>query len=109
MKYILKSVWNYMIGLRGNYYPKILWEHVPQCPLKFWCSVLWVYCKNNHYFAVVYIDDILDEEISYEQYITEYNEFIKIRKEWYHKQYDKNHTKKEKYIHKIHYWLNNIK
>ena len=35
--------------------------------------------------------------------------YIKIRKEWYNKQYDKNNTKKEKYIHKIHYWLNNIK
>ena len=65
--------------------------------------------KNNHDFAVVYIDDITDEEITYEQYINEHKEFMKLRKEWYDKQYEKNHTKKEKRIHKIHYWLNDIK
>jgi hypothetical protein len=89
MKLILKSIWNYFIGYRNGYYPKILWEHVSQCPLKFWCSILWVYKKNNHDFAVVYIDDITDEEITYEQYINEHKEFMKLRKEWYDKQYIK--------------------
>ena len=36
MKFILRPIWNYVIGYRNGYYPKILWEHIPQCPLKFW-------------------------------------------------------------------------
>lgn len=108
IKYIIRPIWNYIIGYRNGNYPKILWEHVPQCPLKFWCSILWVYKNNNHDFGIVYIDDITDEEISYEEYMEFYAEFMKMRDEWYHKQYDKNHTKKEKRIHKIHYWLNKV-
>jgi len=108
MKFILRPIWNYVIGYRNGYYPKILWEHIPQCPLKFWCSILWVYKKNNHDFACVYVDDITDEEISYEQYMDEYGEFQRMKKEWYDKQFENNHTQKEKRILKIHYWLNNL-
>lgn len=108
MKFILRPIWNYVIGYRNGYYPKILWEHIPQCPLKFWCSILWVYKKNNHDFACVYVDDITDEEISYEQYMDEYGEFQRMKKEWYDKQFENNHTQKEKCILKIHYWLNNL-
>lgn len=108
MKTLLRPIWNYLIGYRNGYCPKILWEHVPQCPLKFWCSVLWVYKKNNTKFDIAYIDEIVNEEITYEQYMDEYNEFTKLKNEWYKKEYDKRHTKTEKRIHKIHYWLNDV-
>ena len=108
MKFILRPIWNYFIGCRNGNIPKCLWEHIPQCPLKFWCSVFWIYRKSNTKFGIAYIDDIIDEEIPYEQYMEEYAEYMKMREEWYRKQYDKNHTQKEKRIHRIHYWLNNL-
>lgn len=109
MKAILRPIWNYIIGFRDGHYPKILWEHIPQYPLKFWCSVLWIYGKNNHDFAAVYVDDRSDTEITYDTYCGMYKVYLKDKKKWYDKQYEKNHTDKEKLIHKIHYWLNNIK
>ena len=106
MKAVLRPIWNFIIGHRNGKYPKILWEHVPQCPIKFWCSVLWVYRKNNTKFGIAYMDDIINEEIPYEQYFEEREEWLAKRMEWYEHEYDSNHTKKEKLIHRIHYWLN---
>ena len=33
---------------------------------------------------------------------------LNMKKEWYDKQFENNHTQKEKRILKIHYWLNNL-
>ena len=109
MKFILRPIWNYLIGCRNGYYPQILWEHIPQYPIKFWCSVLWVYRKTNTNFAMVYVDDRNDTEITHDVYWGMYKTYLKDKEKWYQKQFEKNNTKKEKRILKIHYWLNNLK
>ena len=109
MKFILRPIWNYCIGFRNNTYPSILKERVGQYPMKFWCSVLWLYRKTNHEFALVYVDDLTDEEITYEEYLSELKNYQKLKEEWYQKKFLENHSKKQQRILKIHYWLNNIK
>lgn len=108
MKFILRPFWNYLIGLRNGYYPNILCENIGQYPMKFWCSLLWLYRRNNHDFAIVYIDDILDEEISYEEYLLHREEYLKMKNEWYQKKFAQNHSKTKQRILKFHYWINDI-
>ena len=108
MKFLLRAIWNFFIGYRNGFVPKTLYEHIPQYPVKFWCSPLWINIKNNNDFALVFVDDRSGTEITPEIYWNMYKSYLKDREKWYKAEFENNHTEKEKRFLKIHYWLNDM-